>query len=49
MTRAKTALDKARSAAAKFALWLAAAMLVGAFSASLAAIEGGQLRDGTRK
>jgi hypothetical protein len=49
MTRAKAALDEARSAAAKFSLWLAAAMLVGAFSASLAATEGGQLRDGTWK
>ena len=38
--------DQARSAAAKTALWLTAAMLVGAFAASLAAIEGGQLRDG---
>jgi len=45
IAKAKSDLDKARSAAAKLALWLAAAMLVGAFSASLAAIEGGQLRD----
>lgn len=45
--QAKEALDKARRAAAQFALWLAASMLVGAFSASLAATEGGQLRDGT--
>jgi hypothetical protein len=45
IAQAKSDLDKARSAAAKLALWLAAAMLVGAFAASLAAIEGGQLRD----
>jgi hypothetical protein len=43
---ARTAADQARKAAAAFSLWLAASMLVGAFSASLAAIEGGQLRDG---
>jgi tellurite resistance protein len=45
IAKAKSDIDKARSAAAKLALWLAAAMLVGAFAASLAAIEGGQLRD----
>jgi hypothetical protein len=44
---AKDAADRARRAAAKLAMWLTAAMLVGAFSAGLAAIEGGQLRDGT--
>ena len=44
--QARVAADEARSAAAKTALWLTAAMLVGAFAASLAAIEGGQLRDG---
>jgi len=43
----KAAIDKARKAAAKLALWLTASLLVGAFSASLAAIEGGGLRDGT--
>jgi hypothetical protein len=47
--QAKTAVDKARKAAAQFALWLTASLLVGAFSASLAAIEGGGLRDGTWK
>ena len=47
--QARSAADAARSAAAKLSLWLTAAMLVGAFSASLAAIEGGQLRDGTWK
>jgi hypothetical protein len=41
------AIDGARRAAASFALWMTAAMLFGAFAASLAAVEGGQLRDGT--
>jgi hypothetical protein len=45
--RAKAAVDKARKAAAQLALWLTASLLVGAFAASLAAIEGGGLRDGT--
>jgi hypothetical protein len=45
ITQAKSDLDKARSAAAKLALWFTAALLAGALSASLAAIEGGQLRD----
>jgi len=45
LTQAKSDLDKARSAAAKLALWLCAALLAGALAASLAAIEGGQLRD----
>jgi hypothetical protein len=45
LTRAKSDLDKARSAAAKLALWFTAALLAGALAASLAAIEGGQLRD----
>ncbi len=43
----KQAIDDARKAAASFALWMAAALLFGAFAASLAAVEGGQLRDGT--
>jgi hypothetical protein len=43
----KQAMDDARKAAASFALWMAAALLFGAFAASLAAVEGGQLRDGT--
>jgi hypothetical protein len=47
--QARSAADEARRAAAKLSLWLTAAMLIGAFSASLAAIEGGQLRDGTWK
>lgn len=43
----KQAIDNARKAATSFALWMTAAMLFGAFAASLAAVEGGQLRDGT--
>jgi hypothetical protein len=42
---AKSDLDKARSAAAKLALWFTAALFAGALAASLAAIEGGELRD----
>jgi hypothetical protein len=45
LAQAKSDLDKARSAAAKLALWLCAALFAGALAASLAAIEGGQLRD----
>jgi hypothetical protein len=45
--QAKEAADQARKAAAKLSMWLTASLLIGAFSASLAAIEGGQLRDGT--
>jgi hypothetical protein len=47
IAQAKTALDDARSAAAHLSLWLTASLLIGAFCASLAATEGGQLRDGT--
>ncbi len=47
VTEAKTAADKARSAAAHLSFWLTAALLFGAFAASLAAVEGGALRDGT--
>jgi hypothetical protein len=47
--RAKTAMDNARKAALHLALWLTASLLIGAFSASLAATEGGGLRDGTWK
>ena len=49
VTQAKAAIDKVRKAAASLSIWLAISMLVGAFAASLAAIEGGQLRDGTWK
>jgi hypothetical protein len=45
VTQAKQATDEARKAAAKLSLWLAAAMLAGAFAASLAATEGGVFRD----
>jgi hypothetical protein len=55
INQAKQAADKARKSTALFGLWLAAAMLAGALSAALAAIEGGNLRnrewylaDGTR-
>ena len=47
ITEAKTAADDARKGAAKLSFWLTAAMLFGAFAASLAAVEGGTLRDGT--
>jgi hypothetical protein len=46
ITEAKTATDNARKGAAKLSFWLTAAMLFGAFAASLAAVEGGSLRDG---
>lgn len=45
VTQAKTDLDKARKAAAQLAFWMAAALLVGAFSASIAAAEAGGFRD----
>jgi hypothetical protein len=47
IAEAKTAADNARRGAAKLSFWLTAAMLFGAFAASLAAVEGGALRDGT--
>jgi hypothetical protein len=47
VAEAKEAADKARRATAQLSLWLTASMLLGAFAASLAAVEGGQLRDGT--
>jgi hypothetical protein len=47
VAEAKTAADDARKAAAKLSFWLTAAMLFGAFASSLAAAEGGSLRDGT--
>jgi hypothetical protein len=47
ITDAKTAADNTRRGAAKLSFWLTAAMLFGAFAASLAAVEGGSLRDGT--
>lgn len=47
VVEAKAAADRARSGAAKLAFWMTAALLFGAFAASLAAVEGGQLRDGS--
>lgn len=47
ITDAKTAADNTRIGAAKLSFWLTAAMLFGALAASLAAVEGGSLRDGT--
>jgi hypothetical protein len=49
IAQAKSAAEEARKTAAQLSMWLAISMLVGAFSASLAAIEGGQIRDGTWK
>lgn len=47
LTQAKADLDAARKAAAQLAFWLTASLFLGAFCASLAATEGGGLRDGT--
>ena len=47
VAEAKTAADNARRGAAHLSFWLTAALLFGAFAASLAAAEGGMLRDGT--
>jgi hypothetical protein len=47
VTQAKTDIDATRNATAQLAFWLTASLLVGAFCASLAATEGGGLRDGT--
>jgi hypothetical protein len=47
VTDAKAAADAARRSAAHLSFWLTAALLFGAFAASLAAAEGGALRDGT--
>jgi hypothetical protein len=47
VTQAKADMDAARKAAAQLAFWLTASLLIGAFCASLAATEGGALRDGT--
>jgi len=46
VAEAKTAADNARRGAAHLSFWLTAALLFGAFAASLAAAEGGMLRDG---
>jgi hypothetical protein len=45
--QAKKDLDNARKAAMKIAIWLTLSLFIGAFSAALAATEGGGLRDGT--
>lgn len=45
--QAKSDIDTARKATAQLAFWLTASLLLGAFCASLAATEGGALRDGT--
>jgi len=45
INEAKSAADAARKSAAKFSLWLVASMLAGALAASVAAIEGGSLRN----
>jgi hypothetical protein len=47
VTQAKADADAARKTTAQLAFWLVASLLVGAFCASLAATEGGGLRDGT--
>jgi hypothetical protein len=43
----KSDLDKARKAAMQLAIWLTLSLFIGAFSAALAATEGGGIRDGT--
>ena len=45
VTQAKSAADAARKTAAVVSLWLVVSLLAGALSASLAAIEGGNLRN----
>jgi hypothetical protein len=47
ITQVKADLDKARKAAEHLAIWLTLSLFIGAFSAALAAMEGGGLRDGT--
>jgi hypothetical protein len=47
VTQVKSDADAARKATAQLAFWLVASLLIGAFCASLAATEGGSLRDGT--
>jgi len=46
-TEIKADADAARKTTAQLAFWLTASLLLGAFCASLAATEGGGLRDGT--
>ncbi len=47
ITQAKSDADAARKATASLVYWLSASLLIGAFCASLAATEGGAIRDGT--
>jgi hypothetical protein len=47
VTQVKADLDAARKASAQLAFWFTASLLLGAFCASLAATEGGGLRNGT--
>jgi hypothetical protein len=47
ITQVKSDLDKTRKAAMQLAIWLTLSLFIGAFSAALAATEGGGLRDGT--
>jgi hypothetical protein len=49
VTQAKSDIDATRKATAQLAFWLTASLLIGAFCSSLAATEGGSLRDGTWK
>jgi hypothetical protein len=49
VTQIKSDVDVARKATASLAFWVTASLLLGAFCASLAATEGGGLRDGTWK
>ena len=49
VTEAKITADNAHKGAMKLSLWLTASMLIGAFAASLAATEGGRIRDGAWK
>ena len=47
VTQVRKDLDEARKAAMQIAIWLTLSLFIGAFCASLAATEGGGLRDGT--
>ena len=47
IAQVKSDMDKARKTAMKAAIWLTLSLFIGAFSAALAATEGGGLRDGT--
>jgi hypothetical protein len=49
VAQAKSDLDSARKAAMQTAIWLTLSLFIGAFCATLAAMEGGGLRDGTWK